>query len=78
MRVGQLDRSQILISAHQNDVNVCDWNKIASHLIVTVSDDCKIKVWDLRMQRKGKMNDELLCFNWHNEPITSIMFQPNE
>lgn len=22
--------------------------------------------------------DELLCFNWHTEPITSIRFQPNE
>lgn len=22
--------------------------------------------------------DELLCFNWHTEPITSIKFQPNE
>ena len=67
-RVGG-NQSQMLIAAHEKDVNVCDWNKIASHLIVSGSDDCSVKVWDLRsqMKKKGKKSqEELLCFNWHN------------
>lgn len=48
MRVNNYKKSQLKIKAHNKDVNVCDWNKIATHLIVTGSDDCKVKVWDLR------------------------------
>lgn len=75
-RVGNLNQSQMLIKAHDSDVNVCDWNKVATNLIVTGSDDCSVKVWDLRSQKKSKRSEELLCFNWHSEPITSIRFQP--
>lgn len=50
---------------------------MASHLIVTGSDDCTVKVWDLRMVAEGG-DEEVLSFNWHTEPITSIRFQPNE
>lgn len=49
MRINQYKKSQLKINAHKKDVNVFDWNKAASHLIVTGSDDCKVKVWDLRM-----------------------------
>ena len=77
-RVGTYNQSQLLIKAHETDVNVCDWNKIATHLIATGSDDGTVKIWDLRRQKQGKRNEELLAFNWHSEPITSIRFQPNE
>lgn len=77
MRANSSKKAQLKIKAHGKDVNVCDWNKIASHLLVTGSDDCTVKVWDLRMSAEGSQ-DELLCFNWHTEPITSIRFQPNE
>jgi ribosome assembly protein RRB1 len=77
MRVNSYNKAAMRIRAHDKDVNVCDWNKKASHLIVTGSDDCKVKVWDLRMLSDGS-EDELLCFNWHSEPSTSIKFQPNE
>lgn len=53
MRVGNFNQSQICVHAHNKDVNVCDWNKIATHLIVTGSDDCSVKVWDLRMCSKN-------------------------
>ena len=49
MRVNNTKKSQLQIKAHKKDVNVCDWNKVATHLIVTGSDDCTVKVWDLRM-----------------------------
>lgn len=79
MRVGSFNKSQILIKAHEKDVNVCDWSRTAPNLIVSGSDDCSVKVWDLRKlkEKKGK-GEELLAFNWHTEPITSIKFQPNE
>lgn len=49
MRTNNYKKSQLKINAHKKDVNVFDWNKTAAHLIVTGSDDCKVKVWDLRM-----------------------------
>jgi ribosome assembly protein RRB1 len=78
MRVGNYKKSQMKINAHTKDVNVFDWNRAAKHLIVTGSDDCDVKVWDLRMHMNEANNEELLKFNWHTEPITSIKFQPNE
>jgi WD40 repeat protein len=51
LRVGNTKKSQILIRAHEKDVNVCDWNSISTNLIVTGSDDCTVKVWDLRKQK---------------------------
>ena len=77
MRVGETKKAQLKIKAHDKDVNVADWNGIAKHFIVTGGDDALVKVWDLRMC-KNNNSEELLCFNWHTEPITSIAFQPNE
>jgi len=53
MRVGNPKKAQICIKAHNRDVNVFDWNKIASHLLVTGSDDSSVKVWDLRLVSEG-------------------------
>ena len=64
MRAGEYRKSQLRIKAHKKDVNVCDWNRKAAHLLVTGSDDCTVKVWDLRMSSEGSQ-EELLCFNWH-------------
>jgi WD40 repeat protein len=49
MRANSYKQAQLRIQAHKKDVNVCDWNKKATHLLVTGSDDCTVKVWDLRM-----------------------------
>ncbi len=51
MRVGDYKKSQMLIKAHSKDVNVCDWSASSPNLIVTGSDDCLVKVWDLRRQK---------------------------
>lgn len=77
MRVGDFKKSQVLIKAHDKDVNVCDWSKSTPNLIVTGSDDCTVKVWDLRKQKQKNKSEELINFKWHTEPITSIKFQPN-
>ena len=77
MRVHSYKKAQLKIQAHKRDVNACDWNKVASHLLVTGSDDASVKVWDLRLAGEG-VEEELLNFNWHTEPITSIRFQPSE
>lgn len=51
LRVGDYKKSQLLIKAHDKDVNVCDWSRTTPNLIVTGSDDCSVKVWDLRKQK---------------------------
>ena len=48
-RVNNTKKAQMKIKAHRKDVNVCDWNRVATHLIVTGSDDASVKVWDLRL-----------------------------
>ena len=53
MRVNNHKKAQMKIKAHTRDVNVCDWNKVATHLIVTGSDDASVKVWDLRLINEG-------------------------
>ena len=53
MRVNSYKKAQMKIKAHSRDVNVCDWNKVATHLIVTGSDDASVKVWDLRLVNEG-------------------------
>ena len=64
-RAKSYKKSQLKIRAHTKDVNVCDWNQKARHLIVTGSDDCQVKIWDLRMLGDGS-SDDLLSFNWHS------------
>lgn len=56
MRVNSPHKSQLRVKAHKRDVNVCDWNKLATHLLVTGSDDCTVKVWDLRMISDGSQD----------------------
>lgn len=65
LRVGDYKKSQLLIKAHDKDVNVCDWSRSTPNLIVTGSDDCSVKVWDLRKQKEKGRSEELINFNWH-------------
>lgn len=72
-REGKYNQAQITINAHESDVNVLSWNSLKSTLLASGADDGCFKIWDLRYPKTCMT--ELL---WHNEPITSIAFQPNE
>ena len=52
MRAGKKNQSSLLINAHNKDVNVIDWNSVDTTKIVSGSDDCSVKVWDLRFVGK--------------------------
>ena len=45
-------RAQIVIQAHESDVNVISWNSYEKNLLASGSDDGTFRVWDLRMQMK--------------------------
>ncbi|KAJ3786120.1 WD40-repeat-containing domain protein [Lentinula aff. detonsa] len=68
--------------AHESDVNVISWNKGTSYLLVSGGDEGVIKVWDLRnVQKKGTSSPTpipIASFNWHNGPITSLEWHPND
>lgn len=71
MNSGKNNQSNLTIRAHSKDVNVMDWNGVDKSKILTGSDDCLVKVWDLRFiknSNKGNSKDidePLCCFKWH-------------
>ena len=68
MRTGKKNQSSLLIKAHDKDVNVIDWNTVDATKIISGSDDCSVKVWDLRFVGKSKNSSgiqPLCCFKWH-------------
>lgn len=40
--------SAISVVAHDSDVNVISWSRLANHLLASGGDDGFFKVWDLR------------------------------
>jgi len=75
IRVGNRNQANILIKAHESDVNVMCWNAINPDLIATGADDGSFKVWDLRYYKDAEPIFEM---EWHTEPITSIHYQPGQ
>ena len=63
----------MLIKAHDCDVNVISWNHKNPFLIASGADDGSFKVWDLR-----DPSNAFTEIHYHQEPITSIEWQPNE
>lgn len=66
------NKSELLIKAHDTDVNVISWCRMNHHLIASGADDGTIKIWDKRYPKNAL--SELF---FHEEPITSIEFAPN-
>lgn len=75
MRDSNRNKPNILIKAHDSDVNVLSWNTVNTDLIVTGSDDGSFKVWDKRFYKEAEPVFEMA---WHTEPITSINYQPGQ
>lgn len=70
MRAAKKNQSSLLINAHSKDVNVIDWNGVDTSKIISGSDDCSVKVWDLRfidknVKKEGAIAQSLCCFKWH-------------
>ncbi|KAK9111913.1 hypothetical protein Scep_019432 [Stephania cephalantha] len=64
-----------VIKAHKADVNVISWNRLASCMIASGSDDGTFSIHDLR-QLQG--DSRVAHFEYHKLPITSIEWSPHE
>lgn len=73
LRDGNLKKAQLLVKAHECDVNVISWNHKNPFLIASGADDGCFKVWDLRFPETAFTE-----IHYHQEAITSIQWQPNE
>ncbi|GAU19158.1 hypothetical protein TSUD_89230 [Trifolium subterraneum] len=58
------------------DVNVLSWNRLASCMLASGSDDGTISIRDLRLLKGG--DTVIAHFEYHKQPITSIEWSPHE
>ena len=66
--------SEIVINAHETDVNVISWNKKSPVLLASGADDGSFKIWDLRYVGSSAITH----IQWHKDAITSIEWQPHD
>ncbi|KAJ0780367.1 putative transcription factor WD40-like family [Helianthus annuus] len=64
------------IKAHETDINVISWNRLASCMLASGSDDGAFSIRDLRMLKEG--DSVVAHFQYHKHPITSIEWSPHE
>uniref|UniRef100_A0A0E0BEZ3 Major facilitator superfamily (MFS) profile domain-containing protein n=1 Tax=Oryza glumipatula TaxID=40148 RepID=A0A0E0BEZ3_9ORYZ len=65
----------ISVRAHNADVNVISWNRLASCMIASGCDDGSFSIRDLRLIK----DDSLVAhFEYHKHPITSVEWSPHE
>ncbi|KAI3493370.1 hypothetical protein L1887_41759 [Cichorium endivia] len=64
------------IKAHNTDVNVISWNRLASCMLASGSDDGSFSIRDLRMLKEG--DGVVAHFEYHKHLITSIEWSPHE
>lgn len=64
------------IKAHNADVNVISWNRLASCMLASGSDDGTFSIRDLRLLKDG--DSVVAHFEYHKHPITSIEWSPHE
>lgn len=74
LRTPLASANEVLIKAHNCDVNVISWNKKSPVLIASGADDGSFKVWDLRHVSQPAITS----IHWHKDPITSIEWQPHD
>ncbi|GMH13722.1 hypothetical protein Nepgr_015563 [Nepenthes gracilis] len=73
-RAGKSPR--IFFKAHNADVNVISWNRLASCMMASGSDDGTFSIRDLRMAKDG--DSVVAHFEYHKGAITSIEWSPHE
>ncbi|XP_031107406.1 glutamate-rich WD repeat-containing protein 1 [Ipomoea triloba] len=74
IRIGKSPAASI--KAHNADVNVISWNRLASCMLASGSDDGTFSIRDLRLLKEG---DAVVAhFEYHKHPITSIEWSPHE
>ncbi|KAI8020873.1 Glutamate-rich WD repeat-containing protein 1 [Camellia lanceoleosa] len=64
------------IKAHNADVNVISWNRLASCMLASGSDDGTFSIRDLRLLKDG--DSVVAHLEYHKQPITSIEWSPHE
>eukprot|EP01025_Chloroclados_australasicus_P047039 TRINITY_DN5217_c0_g1_i4.p1 TRINITY_DN5217_c0_g1~~TRINITY_DN5217_c0_g1_i4.p1 ORF type:complete len:429 (-),score=48.18 TRINITY_DN5217_c0_g1_i4:383-1669(-) len=74
--VRQRGKAMVAANAHNSDVNVLSWNPLAHYMLVSGDDNGCIKVWDLR--NFGAQVEAVAQFNYHQHPITSVEWCPQE
>ncbi|GAB2225360.1 hypothetical protein Droror1_Dr00006152 [Drosera rotundifolia] len=62
--------------AHNTDVNVISWNRLASCMLASGSDDGAFSIRDLRVIKVD--NSPVAHFEYHKHPITSIEWSSHE
>ncbi|WVZ58867.1 hypothetical protein U9M48_009093 [Paspalum notatum var. saurae] len=65
----------ITVKAHNSDVNVISWNRLASFIIASGCDDGSFSVRDLRLIKEDSL---IAHFEYHKKAITSIEWSPYE
>ncbi|KAF9681873.1 hypothetical protein SADUNF_Sadunf05G0048200 [Salix dunnii] len=70
----------IYFKAHNADVNVISWNRLASVMLASGGDDGTFSIRDLRLLSPKSEEDKSLVahFQYHKHPITSIEWSPHE
>ena len=66
-------KPQLTVDAHAADVNVISWNRLTSFMLASGSDDCSLRVWDLRA-----LENHVAAFSHHAKAITSVEWCPHE
>lgn len=66
-------KAQLVIAAHDADVNVISWNALTSYMLASGGDDGALRIWDLRALPTYVAN-----FTFHKQPITSVEWCPQE
>lgn len=66
---GARDKPQITVKAHDADVNVLSWNRLATHMLASGGDEGALRIWDLRMFAEGK---PVADFRYHGGPIGAV------
>ncbi|XVF49019.1 hypothetical protein PTKIN_Ptkin03bG0235300 [Pterospermum kingtungense] len=66
----------VSFKAHDHEVNVISWNRQASCMLASGSEDGTFSIHDLRLLKEG--NTVVAHFKYHEHPVTSIEWSPHE